>query len=199
MTKNSLKTLQFTRPMNLLGLLAPEETNRDTYLLTVNQCRDELEKKFASSLDDISKAITSDKDTGLTYCGMVKFLESEMEMSDELVGLPLRAKRKVIKAKARKMMQRSEAFTLAIRKMYLYDVRLSMHPSTGTAKLSFPLIPTADGNFQKSPWHSCVVVGADGSFRCVHACEVRHTHDLIIRDGRPWCDVERMAFTQSYS
>ena len=37
-----------------------------------------------------------------------------------------------------------------------------------------------------SPWHASIAVGVDGSFRTVHAGDVRETHDLIYKDGRPY-------------
>lgn len=36
-----------------------------------------------------------------------------------------------------------------------------------------------------TPWHSSIAVGADGTFRTVHAASVRETHDLVYQDGRP--------------
>lgn len=36
-----------------------------------------------------------------------------------------------------------------------------------------------------TPWHSAIVVGIDGSFRTVHAADVRDTHDLIFKNGLP--------------
>lgn len=193
MAEKRLSTLKFVRPMNLLGILSIEATNRETYLATVDICRAELEARFGSSEEAINAAIHDDRDTSLTYCGMVKFLQSEMETTPSFVGMKNIAKRRVIKATARRMMQRSEAFTLAIRTLRPKDVRLSMHPSFGTSKLSFPLVPTADGNFQKSPWHSCVAVGVDGGYRCVHSEEVKETHDLIYQNGRPWFYRERVS------
>ncbi len=37
-----------------------------------------------------------------------------------------------------------------------------------------------------SPWHASIVVGVDGSFRTVHAGDVRETHDLVYKDGRAY-------------
>lgn len=186
-----LTTIKFTRCMNLLGLLSDKDTNRDTYLTNTEICRQDLERRFGPSEEVLTNLIKSDKDTSLTYCGMVKFLESEMETSAALVGQARAAKIRVYKKVAKKMMQRSEAFTSAIRTFNPLHVRLSMHPSSGAFKLSIPLIPTVDGNFQKSPWHSCVAVGLDGSYRCVHVEDVRDSHDLVCRNGRPYFYRER--------
>lgn len=42
-----------------------------------------------------------------------------------------------------------------------------------------------------TPWHSSVAVGVDGSFTTVHAEDVRETHDLVYRNGRPYCFREK--------
>lgn len=42
-----------------------------------------------------------------------------------------------------------------------------------------------------TPWHSSVAVGIDGSFKTVHAEDVRETHDLVFRNGRPYCFREK--------
>ena len=177
--------------MSLLGILPDEKINRETYLANMDVCRRDLEKRFGSSEEELTSLIKNDKDTNLTYCGMVKFLESEMETSTALAGMKRTVRIREYKKVAKKMMRRSEAFTLAIRSLRPLHVRLSMHPSSGASKLSIPLIPTQDGNFQKSPWHSCVAVGLDGEYRCAHADKVRDSHDLVYRYGRPYFYRER--------
>ncbi|PWY73030.1 hypothetical protein BO70DRAFT_261501, partial [Aspergillus heteromorphus CBS 117.55] len=181
-----LKGLQLIRPINLLGLLSEEDTNRETYLATVDVCRAELERHFGFSEEKLVAEIKKDRDTELTYCGMVKFLELEVETSPALAGLAKSAQRRMMKAMAKRMMQRSEAFTSAIRALRPHDTRLSIHPSSGAAKLSFPLILGPDGGFQKSPWHSCLAVGLDGHYRCVHSKDVDQTHELVYQHGRPY-------------
>ena len=53
-------------------------------------------------------------------------------------------------------------------------------------KLSIPLIPQASGVFPKSPWHCSIAVGVDGSYSTVHSKDIRDTHTLVHRDGRPY-------------
>ena len=61
----------------------------------------------------------------------------------------------------------------------------------GQTKLSVPLIPQPNGGPIRTPWHSSIAVGIDGSFKTVHAEDVRDTHDLIFRNGRPYCFREK--------
>ena len=53
------------------------------------------------------------------------------------------------------------------------------------------MIPQASGEFPRSPWHCSIAVGIDGSYRTVHAKEVRDTHKLIYRNDRPYYYRER--------
>ena len=78
-----------------------------------------------------------------------------------------------------------QVFAAAIEAKCKGYVRLSIHPSTGQTKLSVPLIPPPKGGHLMTPWHSSVAVGLDGSFRTVHAEDVRGTHDLVYVNGLP--------------
>jgi pyoverdine/dityrosine biosynthesis protein Dit1 len=177
-------TLNFVGPLSIL-VAGDETVTKDMYLARADACRQDLERRFGSSDEAIERLIKNDRDSNMTYCGMVKFLQAEMETAPELGGLGRAARIRVYKKTAKKMMQRAEAFTLAIRSLRPGHVRLSMHASSGLSKLSIALIPL-DGQFQKSPWHSCVALGLDGKYRCVHSSEVRGTHELVYAHGRPF-------------
>ena len=79
-----------------------------------------------------------------------------------------------------------ESFTRFIESNYSDFVRLSIHPSSGATKLSVPLITQADGVFPRTPWHSCIAVGINGSLRTCLSQDVSKTHRLIYRRGRPY-------------
>ena len=49
----------------------------------------------------------------------------------------------------------------------------------------------ASGNFPRSPWHSSLALSLDGSYTTVHAKDVRDTHNLIHKYGRPYYYRER--------
>lgn len=55
----------------------------------------------------------------------------------------------------------------------------------------FLLVPSREGFFRRSPWHSCVAIGLDGEARCVHSIDVKKTHDLVYKNGRPGCYQEK--------
>jgi len=37
-----------------------------------------------------------------------------------------------------------------------------------------------------TPWHCAIAVGLDGSYRTVHAADVKETHELVFRNGHPY-------------
>jgi hypothetical protein len=84
------------------------------------------------------------------------------------------------------MMSRAESFTKIILAKCPNYVRLSIHPSSGAVKVSVPLIPQASGSFPKTPWHCSIAVGVDGSYSTIHAKDVRDTHALVYKHGRPY-------------
>lgn len=49
-----------------------------------------------------------------------------------------------------------------------------------------PLIVQEDGEFPKTPWHSSVALALDGSYRTVHAKDVRDTYTLIYHNDQPF-------------
>lgn len=80
---------------------------------------------------------------------------------------------------------REKAFAESIAQRYPDHLRLSIHPSTDTKKISVALVPQP-GGCSMTPWHACLVRSVDGSITMQHAGKVsRSTHTLVIEDGKP--------------
>lgn len=80
---------------------------------------------------------------------------------------------------------RSKAFAETIRIKYPDFVRLSIHPSNDTKKVSIITIPQ-DNETVMTPWHGAVVRGVDGSISMSHAILIpAMTHDIVYADGHP--------------
>jgi hypothetical protein len=132
----------------------------------------------------------------MTYRGYIKFLTKDLKHTrlakeTQGKGSPKRSYKDAIEKLALDMIYRGKTFAAAIEKKCGSYVRLSIHPSVGQTKLSVPLIPPPKGGSLMTPWHSSVAVGVDGSFRTVHAEDVRDTHDLVMRNGQPYCFREK--------
>lgn len=70
-------------------------------------------------------------------------------------------------------------------------VRLSIHPSTDTSKISIALLPQ-DNNVIMTPWHGALVRKVDGSITMAHASTIAGlNYELIYNGGRPFYFRER--------
>ncbi|KAK4095799.1 hypothetical protein N658DRAFT_511763 [Parathielavia hyrcaniae] len=207
--KKGFKGIKMLRVMDILGHTttttpgSPPLTKAQ-YLSLVSRGRSELESQLGGSSSDraqeVRRLIETDRDTLLTYRGFIRFLETDLRHSPVAAGARSgQHYRRIVKEAAMRMMARAEAFTKVIQARCPDYVRLSIHPSSGAAKLSVPLLVEKSqseggggGGFPRTPWHSCVAVALDGGYRAVHARDVRDTHDLVCKgDGRPWCFRER--------
>ncbi|KAI3538148.1 pyoverdine/dityrosine biosynthesis protein [Colletotrichum tamarilloi] len=187
--------IKLLRVMDFLGLTNENEPlTKEKYMELVDESRKTLEAQFGDPDKDVRALMETDNDTLMTYRGFIRFLETDLRNSPVAAHATSGHKyRKVVKEVAMKMMMRAESFTKIILATCPDHVRLSIHPSSGAVKLSMPLLVekhNPDG-FPRTPWHSSIAVSLDGGYRSLHAKDVRDTHDLVMRDGRPWCFREK--------
>lgn len=162
------------------------EAAKAYYLAHASCLRRELMFVFGDPSFDPDEAIKTDNDTCLTYRGYIKFLTKDLAHQDSTVNLSKRARQAQVSQIARQMIVRGKMFAAAIKANRKDYVRLSIHESAGERKLSVSLIPQLRGSLGYTPWHASVAVGLDGSYRTVHAEDVRDTHDLVYRNGQPY-------------
>ncbi|MCJ1467851.1 hypothetical protein MMC07_006476 [Pseudocyphellaria aurata] len=186
-----LKHVSALRIVDLLDYPCTETLGREEYLIHAGCYRRELVAKYGSADFDSRQAVRQDKDTTMTYRGYIKFLTKDLKHTRIATDSSKRKYKDAIEEIALKMIQRGKIFAAAIEKKCKGFVRLSIHPSVGQTKLSVPLIPQPNGGAIMTPWHSSVAVGIDGSFKTVHAEDVRDTHDLVFRNGKPYCFREK--------
>ncbi|KAG9195582.1 hypothetical protein G6011_00703 [Alternaria panax] len=183
--------IQFVRIMNLLGLHTDKQISKEEFIRLLEPSRSELMSRYADLDFDASDCIKNDPDYKLTYDGYAKFLKKDLAFSrlrqDTASG---RKWRTLVHNTAKAMIARGVAFAALIREKYPDHVRLSIHPSTGLTKISMPLIPQHD-SFSMTPWHCAVAVDVHGKFRTSHAATLREDHDLVFKNGRPYCFRER--------
>jgi alpha-ketoglutarate-dependent taurine dioxygenase len=134
-------------------------------------------------------AIKNDSDIRATYRGYIKFLTKDI--APQINSMSKRAKGEHIAQVAQSMIVRGQMFAAAIKAQRGDFLRLSIHESTKSQKVSVSLNPQDQNAIGHTPWHSCVVVGVDGSYRAAHVDQVRNTHDLVIKNGQPYCYRER--------
>ncbi|KAL4945553.1 hypothetical protein BDV06DRAFT_26603 [Aspergillus oleicola] len=166
------------------------ESAKAFYLTHASCFRRELILRFGDPTFDPRAAIRSDMDVCSTYRGYIRFLTKDL--AHRFTSHSKRAREAAITPIARDMISRGQVFAAAIRSQRGNYVRLSIHPSKNSRKLSIPLIPNEQTTgIGHTPWHSCIAVGADGSYHTTHADQVRDTHDLVYKNGHPYCFRER--------
>ncbi|KAK2044695.1 pyoverdine/dityrosine biosynthesis protein [Colletotrichum somersetense] len=193
--KKGYTGIKLLRVMDFLGLTKEDKPlTKERYMELVDESRATLEAQFGDPDKDVRAMIDTDNDTLMTYRGFIRFLETDLRNSPVAAHATSGHKyRKIVKEVAMKMMMRAESFTKIILATCPDHVRLSIHPSSGAVKLSMPLLVekhNPDG-FPRTPWHSSIAVSLDGGYRSLHAKDVRDTHDLVMKDGRPWCFREK--------
>lgn len=179
--------IHFVRLVHLLGEAEiGEPLTEEEYLRDASWFRSQLYQRNIPEGFDPSKHIASDHDTTLTYRGYIKFLEKDIDDGRfENTTLSKKQMKKIREEIAKKMIARGRAFAIAIANNFEKSVRLSIHPSADTKKLSISLIPQ-NGGTAMTPWHSCLVQSVNGSVELKHAGAVsEQTHELIYENGRP--------------
>ncbi|KAJ5664905.1 Pyoverdine biosynthesis [Penicillium maclennaniae] len=188
--EKGLRNIKFIRLFELLEhpwvKTDSPEAAKAFYLAHASCLRRELRHLHGDPSFDADEAIKTDNDTCLTYRGYIKFLTKDLAHQEQTQSLSKRARQNQIAQIARQMIVRGKMFAAAIKANRNDYVRLSIHESAGEKKLSVSLIPQLRGALGFTPWHASVAVGVDGSYRTVHAEDVRYTHDLIYKNGQPF-------------
>lgn len=127
-------------------------------------------------------------DVQLTHAKYLEFLKQDLAFNEQYLAKSEDEKATMIAETAKKMMGRWQAFAAALKATRTDYVRLSIHDSSGEDKLSMALVPQAErGDLGKTPWHSCIVVELDGSFKTVQSHTIdQETHELVHHKGQPY-------------
>ncbi|KAJ2992581.1 hypothetical protein NUW58_g823 [Xylaria curta] len=180
--QNDCRYIRFSRICDLVG--AEHESDKldeALYLAKVSEYRSLLEANTPSGFD-VLDAITNDPDISATYKGYKKFLMSERDDRTHRSRSQTERENSGI---AKAMIVRGKAFAETVKSKYPDSVRLSIHPSRDTNKVSISMLPQ-DNEIVMTPWHGAVVRGADGRVSMSHAILVpAMTHDIVYVDGRP--------------
>ncbi|KAI1816877.1 Clavaminate synthase-like protein [Poronia punctata] len=177
---NGCDNIRFARICDLVDTKS-EELTETLYLDRVSEYRRLLIAKTPPDFD-VLEAIVNDPDISKTYKGYKKFLMGERE------DRPNRSRSQTERENgsiAKAMILRGKAFAEAVRAKYTDSIRLSIHPSIDTNKVSIAMLPQ-DNDIVMTPWHGAVVRGADGRVAMTHAILVPAiTHDIVYDEGRP--------------
>lgn len=178
--------------MELLGITNQQDPDEVTFFATIDQCRDKIIAQFTQHEEAMQALVDEDPDSRLTYTGIKTFCKVDQENSIYRTRAPSRkAFLRDMSSLALKILARSEGFGKLIRDRLPNHIRLSIHPSSGVAKLSICLLPQPPGSVARAPWMSCIAVDLKGNYHSVHSKDVLETHELIYRNSQPWLFRER--------
>lgn len=149
-----LKHLKFT---DLFELIDSEKspTSAEEYASRIEKLRERLIVSFRPQGYNFDKDIKKDNNALLTYRGYMKFLGSDMATFFREKGMSKSATKKRISKTARGMIERGKAFSAMVACKSPLHVRLSIHASDNTDKLSVTLLPQERYSTSPvTPWHN---------------------------------------------
>ncbi|KAK2052335.1 pyoverdine/dityrosine biosynthesis protein [Colletotrichum caudatum] len=194
--ENHLKSITFMRLIDVLDLNGSNAMSKDVFLKMAAICRSELEKRFLPPDFSIEEEIKNHRDTALTYRGFVKGAEDDLRWGPH-ISQDITSNEDRYRVEAQRVGQRmterlivshwtaSDQTALFFR--FPDSIRISIHPSTGESKFSVPLVPQPDC-FGLTPWHSCLLVTAQGDYRTTWAKNVTspEKYELVYRNDIPY-------------
>ncbi|MEV6208060.1 isocyanide synthase family protein [Kitasatospora sp. NPDC051914] len=139
-----------------------------------------VHERYAPGLEELRAEVRTDPDTLALYRGITRFL------LDDTVGFTgsRSALQRACRRRAYGVVQRSRAWGALIEEHHPRAVRLSIHPQRpGAEKFGLRLLDAADA--WTTPWHSCVLLRADGGRELVHRAVAERRGRPVLRDGRP--------------
>jgi pyoverdine/dityrosine biosynthesis protein Dit1 len=184
---NGLKHLSFLRLWDLLGNTG-DFKSKEYYLAHAEPIRQELKQRFGDAQFEADMANKSTADMHMTHTKYLEFLEQDLRYNEKHIALSDEDKKVNMANTAKEMMGRWKAFSAALASVPTDYVRLSIHDSSGSDKLSMTLIPQREkGALGATPWHSTLVVESDGTFTQLQRHKVdQEKYELVERYGRPY-------------
>lgn len=189
---NDLRNISFLRLWDLLGN-AGDFQSKEYYLEHAESIRKELKIRFGDPKFEADMANTSTSDMQMTHKKYLEFLSQDLAFNEKHLSLTPEDQAANIANTAKEMMGRWKAFSAALAAVPTQYVRLSIHDSGGSDKLSMAVIPQQEkGALGATPWHSTLVIEKDGSMRTVQRHKVdSEAYKLVHRHGRPYLFLSR--------
>ncbi len=151
--------------------------------LYIPDMRMHLMSDFGITNEKLERRILFDPDVNYLYRGMIRFMQEELSIKQFVSGNQLHKASKIL---TRNMMLRNEAYSNLVKKEFSSYIRLSMHPSINNGnKYSFQLV--RGENVIHSPWHSALLVKANGAYTTIHKKDaIASNYQLIYENNQPY-------------
>ncbi|CAG7943413.1 unnamed protein product [Penicillium olsonii] len=182
---NGYKHITFIRLRDLVQWQVETPLDVATYEKHAGEFRQRLIDRFTPLDYDCRESILADEDVCSTYRGYIKFLAKDLEHTAES-NSSKRSHKQKLEEIAKKMIARGKAFAEAIKTNYPDHVRLSIHPSSGSTKISIQVLPLA--KFATTPWHSTPCFRLDGGveYGMREIFDQNPDVELVHKNGQAW-------------
>ena len=77
--EKGFRNVKLRRVMDMMGLVEGEQMTRNLYLSICDASRKSLLREYGRTEQEVRQMIESDSDTLLTYCGFIRFLETDLK------------------------------------------------------------------------------------------------------------------------
>ena len=149
-----LKHLRFSDLFELVGAEEPP-TTAEEYANRIGDLKEHVFSSFTPAGYDFDADLKKDKNALSTYRGYIKFLETDLAMYFREQKMSKSATKKHCSKVARGMIARGKAFGALVKAKAPSHVRLSIHASDNSDKLSVALLPHKRySTFPVTPWHN---------------------------------------------
>ena len=148
-----LTHLKFTNIFDLADESSPITT--DEFASRIGELKKRVFLSFLPLGYNFDEDIKKDHNALLTYRAYIKFLESDLAIIFREKGISRCAAKKQCSKIARGMIERGKAFSALLASKCPLHIRLSIHASDNSSKLSVALLPHKRyRSFPVTPWHN---------------------------------------------
>lgn len=150
-----LKHIRFSDPFDLIEGRQNAPITEEEYASRIGELKDRLFTLYMPTGYDFDEELKNDPNATLTYRGYIRFLTSDLAMYFKEQKMSKNAIKKHCSNVARRMIERGKVFSALVATASPVHVRLSIHASDNTNKLSVALLPQKRYSaFPVTPWHN---------------------------------------------
>ncbi|KAF7712292.1 Uncharacterized protein PECH_003740 [Penicillium ucsense] len=158
-----LKHIKFSDPFDLIEGSHSVPYTEEDYASRIGELKDRLWDTYLPAGYDFDADLKRDPNATLTYQGYIRFLMTDLALFFKEKKMSKNAVKKHCSVVARGMIKRGKAFSALVAKASPLHVRLSIHASDNTDKLSVALLPHKRyGTFPVTPWHNTPYLDTTG-------------------------------------
>ncbi|EPS26257.1 Isocyanide synthase B [Penicillium oxalicum] len=157
-----LKHLKWSDPFDLMEGPHSVPVTEEEYASSIGPLKEHMFTAYLPAGYDFDEALKTDPNATLTYRGYIRFLMDDLASFFREQKMSKSAVKKYCSTVARSMITRGKALAALVAQVSPLHVRLSIHASNNTDKLSVTLLPHKRYSaFPVTPWHNTPYLDTD--------------------------------------